>query len=361
MASSMALSQKHYLFQVNQHVQASVMFLSVMDGAELDFNNTLLSSSSLTTSNPGDYDKDLQLAAELGRYLLERNHDLQNYINVQQKELDDKQCEMKLLHAKYLSTREQLDTKCKQTEILDAANFDLEQELTSQRRDNEKNQQRIKELLDLCEKTRKQYADIELEYATFRAKQFSSYFISKQTKSSHQTPALSTSISNKRQRSNSISLISMRNSNPLLSSSVSSNLFDGSSVSLFQSHLSKLKSRIKSLTTECGKLNDQLHQSEQDKHSLLDHITYLERQHRDDNDTLQNELNNYRKLLDKYSNENAQSVLLNIYSPPEHDLSLYDEVLLESDHQSNTYYEPTNYKELFERVYKTLKTNVRCS
>ncbi|CAF4513272.1 unnamed protein product, partial [Rotaria magnacalcarata] len=95
MASSMALSQKHYLFQVNQHVQASVMFLSVMDGAELDFNNTLLSSSSLTTSNPGDYDKDLQLAAELGRYLLERNHDLQNYINVLQKELDDKQCEMK--------------------------------------------------------------------------------------------------------------------------------------------------------------------------------------------------------------------------------------------------------------------------
>jgi hypothetical protein len=57
MASTMPLSQKHYLFQVNQHVQASIMLLSIMDSAELDINNTLLSSSSLSTSNPDDYDK----------------------------------------------------------------------------------------------------------------------------------------------------------------------------------------------------------------------------------------------------------------------------------------------------------------
>lgn len=152
----------------------------------------------------------------------------------------------------------------------------------------------------------------------------------------------------------------MCNSTPLLNPSVSLNIFDSSSASLFKSHLSKFKSRIKSLTTECTKLNDQLRQSEQDKNSLLDHITQLGRQHRDDNDSLQNELNNYRKLLSKYSNEDTQSVLLNIYSPPEHDLSLYDEVLLESD-QSKTFYESTNYKELFARVYKTLRTNVSCS
>lgn len=110
----MALSQKHYLFQVNRHVQASIMFLSIMDSAELDFNSTLLSSaSSITSSNPDDYDKglsqcfailfklfpieiDLRLAAELGRYLLERNHELESYINVLQKELDDKKCDMKV-------------------------------------------------------------------------------------------------------------------------------------------------------------------------------------------------------------------------------------------------------------------------
>lgn len=59
MASSILLSQKHYLFQVNHHVQASIMLLSIMDSAELDLNNTLLSSSSITTSNSDDYEKGL--------------------------------------------------------------------------------------------------------------------------------------------------------------------------------------------------------------------------------------------------------------------------------------------------------------
>ena len=60
MDSSMPLSQKHYLFQVNQHVQTSIMLLSIMDSAELDINNTLLPSSSITTaSNPDDYEKGL--------------------------------------------------------------------------------------------------------------------------------------------------------------------------------------------------------------------------------------------------------------------------------------------------------------
>jgi hypothetical protein len=69
-----------------------------MDSAELDINNTLLTSSSSlpTTSNPDDYEKDLRLAAELGRCLLERNNELQNYINILQKQLDDKQFDMKV-------------------------------------------------------------------------------------------------------------------------------------------------------------------------------------------------------------------------------------------------------------------------
>ncbi len=113
---------KHHLFQVNRHVQASIMLLSVMDGAELDLNNTLLSSSSKSTtettssiSTSDDYDQgfffqkkqnyisfniyiylDLQLAAELGRCLLERNQELQTYIGVLQKQIDDDQCDIKV-------------------------------------------------------------------------------------------------------------------------------------------------------------------------------------------------------------------------------------------------------------------------
>ena len=43
------------------------------------------------------------------------------------------------------STREQLEAKCKQTEVLDAINIDLERELAQQRRDHERDRQRIKE------------------------------------------------------------------------------------------------------------------------------------------------------------------------------------------------------------------------
>lgn len=52
---------------------------------------------------------------------------------------------VKILQAKFVSTREQLDEKSRQSEILDAANYDLEQELSAQRLDNEKNRQQIKE------------------------------------------------------------------------------------------------------------------------------------------------------------------------------------------------------------------------
>lgn len=39
--------------------------------------------------------------------------------------------------------------KCKQTEMLDATNFDLEQEVAILRRENGKNHQQIKEFVDL--------------------------------------------------------------------------------------------------------------------------------------------------------------------------------------------------------------------
>jgi len=335
------------------------MLLSIMDGAELDLNNTLLSSSSKTTtttstttasaiSTSDDYEKDLQLAAELGRCLLERNQELQNYVNVLQKQIDDEQCDIKLLHAKLESTREQLDTKCKQTEILDATNFDLERELAQQRRDNERDRQHIKELSDLCDKTRKQCFEIEHEYERFRLKQFANHFFPKQINSSVQTSKIST---RKLRRSHSFNLNSISNSTSNSSTS-SSNIFDISSASIFKTHLTELKSRIHSLTSDCSILNEKLHQSENDKRYLIDRITYLERQYRDDNDSLQNELNHCKKLLDKYNNKNSRDILSNIYSPPEHDISLYDEVLLENKQSS---YQPTNYKDLFARVYDKLK------
>jgi len=110
------------------------------------------------------------------------------------------------------------------------------------------------------------------------------------------------------------------------------------------------------LTSECSTLNEKLHQSEQEKHYLIDRMTLLERQCRDDNDSFQNELNHCRKLLEKYTSENTNSILSNIYSPPEHDVSLYDEVLLENKQSINkSSYEPTNYKELFASVYEKLK------
>ena len=39
---------------------------------------------------------DLRVAAELGRHLLERNQDLQNYISILEKQLDDTQYDMKV-------------------------------------------------------------------------------------------------------------------------------------------------------------------------------------------------------------------------------------------------------------------------
>lgn len=65
-------SKKHHLFQVNHHVRASIMLLSIMDGAELDLNNSLISSSSkpsitATTSSistSDDYEKGFLLTPQ---------------------------------------------------------------------------------------------------------------------------------------------------------------------------------------------------------------------------------------------------------------------------------------------------------
>lgn len=343
------------------------MLLSIMDGAELELNNTLLPSSSTSTpktttttnSTSEDYEKDLQLAAELGRCLLERNQELQAYIGVLQKQIDDERNDIKLLHIKLESTREQLDNKCKQTELLDATNFDLERELIQQRRDTERDRQRIKELTELYDKTRKQYQDLEHDFEVYRSKQYTNQFFPKQFSS----PVQNSNIS-RRSRSHSIDsksvLLNTSSSSSTPSTPLNSDFSSSSSV--FKTHLIDLKSRLHSLTNDYSSLNEKYHQSESEKRQLNDRLIQLERQRRDENDSYQTELNSYQKLLDKHQNEPNRDLFSTMYSPPEHDLSLYDEVLFEHKIQSNTKtlssYEPTNYKDLFARVYDKLKPNV---
>lgn len=284
------------------------------------------------------------------------------------------------------STREQLEAKCKQTEVLDAMNIDLERELAQQRRDNKRDRQRIKEyvllfklrfffslikllsryicvyicqclsrwasierilshyfifrLSDLYEKTRKQYFDIEHEYEDFRLKQlttqnFPKSSIEKKKKKDHS-----------RQLSRSYSLDRDLNLRSSSDDSPSTNLFDLSSNSL-KSHLTEFKSRIQTLTIDCTNLTERLHQSEEDKRYLIDRITLLERQRRDENDSFETELNHYKKCLTKHSNPTP--------SPPEHELSLYDEVQFEQKPQ--LIYEATNYKDLFAQIYDKLKSS----
>lgn len=330
-----------------------------MDGAEIDLTN-----SSLSTTNPSsktnsatsslsatdDYEKDLQLAAELGRCLLERNQELQSYINVLQKQVDEEQNDIKLLHIKLESTREQLETKCKQAELLDAANLDLERELIQQRQENERSRQRIKELAESNEKMRKHCSEIEQEYDRLRSKKVQDLFNPKFLKN------LSTKINDeqtkRRQRRHSDSSDFKYSK---LDSTNNENSFDSTFSSVFKAHLTEFKNQFKIFKSDYSLLNEKLQQTEEEKRRLVSRLNEIERERRDELDSFQNELTNCRKLLEKSSKEILPA---NLYSPPEHDLSLYDEVLFERKFQPHSSsYRSTNYKELFARVYEKLKIN----
>ncbi|CAF1312770.1 unnamed protein product [Didymodactylos carnosus] len=134
------------LFQViNHHVHrrpSSIMLFTLMDGAEIKQDDLKLK---IMNDNTDDYEKDLQLAAELGRCLLERNQELQNCIKNLQQQIEDKDCEIKLLDKQLESTREQLQTKCQYAEHLDQQNFEFEKQLMIQRRESEQDRQKIKQ------------------------------------------------------------------------------------------------------------------------------------------------------------------------------------------------------------------------
>ena len=105
-------SDQRNLFQIDEHLPRSLVFLSIMDSAaDIDLNKTRLSSSK-SISSSDDYENgslavscfhshlypnlDLRLAAEFGRCLLERNQELQTYITHLQKQIDEKQSDVKV-------------------------------------------------------------------------------------------------------------------------------------------------------------------------------------------------------------------------------------------------------------------------
>lgn len=205
-------------------------------------------------------------------------------------------------------------------------------------------------LSDLNEKSRKQYSDLEHEYDNFRSKQLAAQVFLKSSEQQTKIPSKNTS-----KLSRSLSLNSSLNHHSTSASDCSnaSNFFDLSS-NILKSHLIEFKSRIQNLTIDCSNLTDRLHQSEEEKRYLIDRITLLERQRRDENDSFQNQLNHYEKFVNKHSNTS----LSELYSPPEHELSLYDEVQFEYPSSTTTVkssYEATNYKDLFARIYEKLK------
>lgn len=189
----------------------------------------------------------------------------------------------------------------------------------------------------LCETTRRQCQEIEYEYDRFRSKQIESFF--------------PTTCPIGRQRAHSLSVKSLKI--PELPSSPTT-IFDLSSAHVYKSHLKELKSRIQQLNNDCAYLTEQLERSEEEKRFLIDRLNQIERQRRDENYSFENELSHYKKLLEKYRDTSISTKIKEIYPSPEHELSLYDEVQTEKN-QKKSFYEPTDYRSLFQPLYEKLK------
>ncbi|CAF1133194.1 unnamed protein product [Didymodactylos carnosus] len=406
------------LFQViNHHVHrrpSSIMLFTLMDGAEIKQDDLKLK---IMNDNTDDYEKDLQLAAELGRCLLERNQELQNCIKNLQQQIEDKDCEIKLLDKQLESTREQLQTKCQYAEHLDQQNFEFEKQLMIQRRESEQDRQKIKQLTQLCEKTRKQCMDIEQDYECFRRQQLSNNF-NKQYKSSLSPSSPNSSKSNGIKRCSSIDTFLDNNNSSIkiinddsLTSDLSFSSNDSSPTrcrwcltldSTIKNRLSEFKNKLTLLTNENNELNEKVFLYEHDNRTLLERlkITDITRQLKDENDQLQQELVRCKKLLRTKHDINSLSLdesndgesSIDECSPSNiknnNNVSLYDEVtsqfntiirkyddlileksnkrndigiqvsLVENKQNSNKKtYETTNYRNLFQHVYDKLKAN----
>lgn len=90
-------------------------------------------------------------------------------------------------------------------------------------------------------------------------------------------------------------------------------------------------------------LTDQLNRSEEEKTRLIERLNRLEREHRDEIDSLQNEVNHCRKVLEKNSSPSSRK--------SRQDVSLFDEV----NSAPSPIYQRTDYHALFAPLYEKLK------
>ncbi|CAF1177815.1 unnamed protein product [Didymodactylos carnosus] len=411
------------IFQVTNHHRyvhyrpSSMMLFTLMDSAELKQDDLKLK---IMNDNCDESEKGihLQLAAELGRCLLERNQELQNCIKILQQQIEDKDCEIKLLDKQLESTREQLQIKYQYAEHLDQQNFEFEKQLMIEQRESEQNRQKIKQLTDLCEKTRKQYMDIEQDYECFRRQQLANNF-NKQYKSSLSS-SLNISKSNGVKRYSSVD--TFFNNNKFSIKRINDYSFtthlpfssnDSSSIrcrwcltldSAIKNRFSEFKNKLTLLTNENNELNEKVCLYEYNNHILLERLktVNITRQLKDENDQLQQELIECRKLLRMKDSSSSQSADENnddksfieeysaptIYNNNNNNVSLYDEVtgqfniitrkyddlireksnerndigiqvsIAENKQYTNTKtYEVTNYRNLFQNIYDKLKIN----
>ncbi|KAG5682980.1 hypothetical protein PVAND_012294 [Polypedilum vanderplanki] len=112
--------------------------------------------------------QDLQLAAELGKTLLERNKELENLLRAHQRKCEDQKQEIEYLTKQNLALKEVNDTRMQIYESLDISIHDLEREKHQLTIENSLNKKHIKELNETlekleqkCEELTKQYEDVK--------------------------------------------------------------------------------------------------------------------------------------------------------------------------------------------------------
>ncbi|CAH1718371.1 unnamed protein product [Chironomus riparius] len=110
---------------------------------------------------------DLQLAAELGKTLLERNKELENLLRAHQRKCEDQKQEIEFLTKQNLALKEVNDTRMQIYESLDISIHDLEREKHQLIIENSFNKKHIKELNETvekleqkCEEATKQFEDV---------------------------------------------------------------------------------------------------------------------------------------------------------------------------------------------------------
>ncbi|XP_070495800.1 cerebellar degeneration-related protein 2-like isoform X3 [Chironomus tepperi] len=111
---------------------------------------------------------DLQLAAELGKTLLERNKELENLLRAHQRKCEDQKQEIEFLTKQNLALKEVNDTRMQIYESLDISIHDLEREKHQLIIENSFNKKHIKELNETLEKLEQRCEDATKQFEDVR-------------------------------------------------------------------------------------------------------------------------------------------------------------------------------------------------